>query len=124
MVIEDVQKILNIKGCYVFKDSFFRDNLSYTIEKVDDLKKGELIEKISRVIRIRFAGQCGIIYCLTVREVDEVTQKLCSLGVRATSYHAQLAAQQRKDAYYNWFNNQSQVIVATVAFGLYFVCAL
>lgn len=118
MVIEDVKKILNIKGCYVFKDSFFRDNLHYSIERVDDLKKEDLIEKISHTIQSRFSGQSGLIYCLTIKEVEEISQNLLSNGIQAMAYHAQLTPEKRNRAYYRWFNNEVQVIVATVAFGM------
>lgn len=118
MVIEDIKKILNIKGCYMLKDSFFRDNLRYTIERVDDLKKEELIDKIVSTIRRRFNGQSGLIYCLTIKEVEEVAEKLNAGGVKAMAYHAQLPPEQRNRAYYRWFNDQVQVIVGTVAFGM------
>lgn len=118
MVIEDVKNILNIKGCYVLKDSFFRDNLRYAVERVDELKKEELAERMVGTIRRRFPGQSGLVYCLSIKEVEEVTEKLNAGGVKAMPYHAQLSSEARKRAYLRWFTDQVQVIVATVAFGM------
>ena len=117
-VISNIQQILNIKGCCILKDSFYRSNLHYTIQKVDELKKDELIELIVKLLKNRFAGKSGLIYCLAIKEVEEVCQKLRSNGIKSMPYHAQLSPQKRTEAYTKWFENKVQVIVATVAFGM------
>lgn len=119
-VIADIQKILNIEGCFVFKDSFYRPNLSYRIKRIDELKtKEDQVNDIAQMLKNRYQGrQCGLIYCLTVKEVDELANKLSQLGIRAAAYHAQLSIEQRNRAYQAWFNNRLQVIVATIAFGM------
>lgn len=117
-VINNIQQILNINGCYVLKDSFFRANLHYKVKNVDDLKKEELISKIAKLVTGRFRGQSGLIYCLTIKEVEEVCLKLNSLGIKAMPYHAQLLPDRRSAAYNRWFEGKIQLIVATVAFGM------
>ncbi|CAG2110502.1 unnamed protein product [Medioppia subpectinata] len=116
-VILDIQKILSIEGCIVLKDSFFRSNLRYFIKKVD-YKREEQIEKIAKLLKTKYAKQSGIIYCLTIKDVEEVTEKLKSLGVKAGAYHAQLEPQVRSHIHRKWSQNLCQVIVATVAFGM------
>jgi ATP-dependent DNA helicase Q1 len=116
-VIADIQKILSIEGCIVFKDSFFRSNLKYIIERTDP-KKEDIIERIAKLLKTKYLNESGIIYCLTIKDVEEVTQKLKGLGVKADSYHAQLDPQLRSSVHQKWYQNRCQVIVATVAFGM------
>ena len=116
-VILDIQKILSIEGCVVLKDSFFRSKLNYLIQRID-FKREEQMEKIAKLLKTKYANQSGIIYCLTIKDVEEVTQKLRSLGVRAGAYHAQLESQSRSQIHQKWIQNKCQVIVATVAFGM------
>ncbi|ODM89726.1 ATP-dependent DNA helicase Q1 [Orchesella cincta] len=114
-VIVDVQKMLNIEGCLVFKDSFFRPNLKY---EVRDVVSKDKAEDIVDLIKKRFEGQTGIIYCLTIKDCEDVCQKMRSLGIRARPYHAQLEPELRTKAQHGWYSGQYQVIVATVAFGM------
>jgi len=116
-VITDIQKILSIEGCIIFKDSFFRPNLKYVVEKTE-LKKEEQIEQISKLLKTKYANQSGIIYCLTIKEVEDVAQKLKGFGIRAEGYHAQLDSHLRSSIHQKWYQNRCQVIVATVAFGM------
>ncbi|XP_054158777.1 ATP-dependent DNA helicase Q1-like [Oppia nitens] len=119
-VIIDIQKILNIEGCVVLKDSFFRSNLNYIIDK-QDYKRDEQIEKIAELLNTRYRRQSGIIYCLTIKDVEEVTEKLRAMNIRALAYHAQLEPARRSSVQQKWSkhdNHKCQVIVATVAFGM------
>lgn len=114
-VVVDVQKMLNIEGCLVFKDSFYRSNLKY---QVRDIISNDKIEDIGDLIQTRFPNQSGIIYCLTIKDCEDVSQKLRSFGIRARPYHAQLEPEFRTKAQQGWYSGQYQVIVATVAFGM------
>ncbi|XP_074596861.1 ATP-dependent DNA helicase Q1-like [Brevipalpus obovatus] len=114
-VIRDVKKMLNIEKCLVFKDSFYRPNLYYKVEysrtKDDSLKVAELIKS-------QFLDQSGIIYCLTVKETDDLSAKLRAQNILSASYHAQLSPERRSEVQRRWFEGIYQVIVATVAFGM------
>lgn len=107
--------MLNIEGCLTFKDSFFRPNLKY---EVKDILSNEKIDDISDVIKTRFPGQTGIIYCLTIKDCEDVCQKIRSNGISARPYHAQLEPEFRTKAQQGWYTGHYQVIVATVAFGM------
>ncbi len=63
-------------------------------------------------------NESGIIYCLTIKDVEEVTQKLKGLTVKADSYDAHLNPQLRSSVHQKWYQNKCEVIVATVAFGM------
>ena len=114
-VILDVQKMLNIEGCLLFKDSFFRPNLKY---EVYDTAIKDRVEEIADIIKTRFYRQSGIIYCLTIKDVEDVAKKLQEFGIRANGYHAQLLPEYRTNIQQAWYRNEVQVIVATVAFGM------
>jgi bloom syndrome protein len=86
-VIADIQKILSIKGCLVLKDSFFRSNLKYIIERTDP-KKEDIIERIAKLLKTKYLNKSGIMCCLTIKDVEQVIQKLKGLGVEVDSYDA------------------------------------
>lgn len=114
-VISDIKKILNIPKCTIFKGSFYRPNLFYEIRITSNR---DSINDIINVIQSKFPNQTGIIYCLTIKETEDVAKKLSSLGVRCLAYHAQLDTALRSQIQQRWYTNQIEVIVATVAFGL------
>jgi len=112
----DVQKMLNIEGSLLFKDSFFRSNLKYEVYDASTAK--DRTDDMAELIKARFPDQSGIIYCLTISDVENVTAKLKSLNVSCDRYHAQLEPPDRTNIQKLWYNDKIRVIVATVAFGL------
>uniref|UniRef100_T1KLN7 DNA 3'-5' helicase n=1 Tax=Tetranychus urticae TaxID=32264 RepID=T1KLN7_TETUR len=84
-VVIDIQKILNIEGCLVLKDSFYRPNLKYEI--IHSHSKNDSAA-LADVIKTRFKGQSGIIYCLTVKETEDLAEKLCQENLRASAYNS------------------------------------
>lgn len=99
----------------MLKDSFYRPNLRY--EVIYSSTKDDS-EKIAELIKTDFKGQSGIIYCLTVKEVDELAKRLVANKIRACPYHAQLDPTTRKKYQEAWYNGVVLVIVATIAFGM------
>ena len=63
-------------------------------------------------------NESGIVYCLSRKRVEKVTQQLIDSGYRAAPYHAGLSAANRKDAQDDFLRDDVQIIVATVAFGM------
>lgn len=63
-------------------------------------------------------GQCGIVYCLTRKLVDEVTDRLRADGISATRYHAGLDDRERRKNQDDFIYDRCQVMVATNAFGM------
>ena len=116
-VITDIQKILNIGNCTVFKDSFFRPNLKYFIEKLPKSKDNR-IERMATLLQTKYLNQSGIIYCMFVKDVELVVTKLSNYGLKALPYHAQLNNKIRTQNHNSWHQNKCQIIVATVAFGM------
>ena len=111
-VQSDILKNLGISGAAVFKSSFNRPNLLYEIrDKVEPEKD------IIRYIR-QNPGKSGIIYCLSRKKVEELSQLLCINGIKARPYHAGLDSRTRADNQDAFLMEEAQVIVATIAFGM------
>ena len=68
---------------------------------------------------MRHRGEGGIIYCLRRSDVDNLAATLARLSVKAMPYHAGLSSQQRTETQDAFTAEQCDVVVATVAFGLY-----
>ncbi|KAG7667180.1 hypothetical protein Ndes2526B_g04315 [Nannochloris sp. 'desiccata'] len=63
-------------------------------------------------------NQCGIIYCRLRATCDHVASALCSADIEAASYHAGLDPERRSKVQNDWKNDDSAVVVATIAFGM------
>lgn len=114
-VILDIKKMLNIPKCLVYKGNFYRPNLVYEI-RATSVKDN--INDLLDLITGKFSGKSGIIYCLTIKETEDVAEKLQNFGVNCLAYHAQLDVRRRTKIQADWYNNKCNVIAATVAFGL------
>ncbi|GIY16926.1 ATP-dependent DNA helicase Q1 [Caerostris extrusa] len=125
-LIQDVQNILNIQGCLVLKASFNRPNLKYeNFTYVDSLKsfvnhlaKKDNVSELEDLLKNRFNGLSGIIYCFSIKDCEEIASDLRKRGIKAKAYHAQMDAERRSSVHKSWTSNGIQVIVATVAFGM------
>ncbi|WP_313376286.1 DNA helicase RecQ [Chishuiella sp.] len=111
-VQEDIQKTLGMQTAKVFKDSFNRTNLFYEIRpKVDQDK--QIIKFIKQN-----DGKSGVIYCLSRKKVEEITQLLQVNGINAIPYHAGLDAKTRSKHQDMFLMEDASVVVATIAFGM------
>ncbi|MBI1838463.1 MAG: DNA helicase RecQ [Flavobacteriia bacterium] len=108
----DIQKNLNMLDATVFKSSFNRDNLYYEIRPKKDVEK-----EIIRYIRSK-QGKSGIIYCLSRKKVEEISELLQVNGINALPYHAGLDANTRARHQDMFLMEETSVIVATIAFGM------
>ena len=111
-VQEDIQKTLGMQDAEVFKASFNRPNLFYEVRPKVDIDK-----QIIRFIHQR-KGQSGIIYCLSRKKVEEMSQLLQINGVAAIPYHAGLDAKTRVLHQDMFLMEDADVVVATIAFGM------
>ena len=111
-VQSDIQKNLGISGAKVFKSSFNRPNLYYEIRDKSDPKRD-----IIRFIR-QNSGKSGIIYCLSRKKVEELSELLNINGIKALPYHAGLDARTRAENQDRFLMEEIDVIVATIAFGM------
>src|SRR5204862_2085486 len=63
-------------------------------------------------------GEAGIVYCLSRREVDSLSEWLVSEGHRAVPYHAGLPDEVRSRHQEQFLDERVDIVVATVAFGM------
>jgi len=111
-VQHDIQKNLDMLDARVFKSSFNRPNLYYEVRpKVDPAK--DIIKFIKNN-----EGKSGIIYCLSRKKVEELTELLCVNGIKAAAYHAGMDAATRSANQDKFLMEEVNVIVATIAFGM------
>ena len=108
----DIVKNLKLKNPAVLVASFNRSNIFLDVQpRTDGL--AQILEFLGE-----HKDESGIIYCLSRKEVDSITQELQERGISAMAYHAGLADQERADHQNKFIKSQVDVIVATVAFGM------
>ncbi len=108
----DIQKNLGMSDAAVFKSSFNRPNLYYEIRPKHDVDR-----EIIRFIK-QNEGKSGIIYCLSRKKVEELTELLIANGIKARAYHAGMDAATRAGNQDDFLMERVDVIVATIAFGM------
>ena len=112
-VQEDILKTLGITDANTFKASFNRPNLFYEVRP----KTKEVEKNIIRFIK-QHMGKSGIIYCLSRKKVEEISQVLQVNGIKAVPYHAGLDAKTRAKHQDMFLMEDCDVVVATIAFGM------
>ena len=111
-VRKDIVAQLGLRNAAELVGSFDRPNLVYRV-----LARATLKAQILSVLE-RHRGQAGIIYCTSRKEVDSLTQWLNDTGWRARPYHAGLADHERHRNQDAFLNEEIDLVVATVAFGM------
>ena len=114
-VQSDILKNLGLRNPAVFISSFNRPNLYYEIQpkvNVDQTNKS-----IVRFIQLH-KNKSGIIYTLNRKTTEELAKMLEANGINAVAYHAGLDAKLRAERQDQFLNEDVQVIVATIAFGM------
>jgi ATP-dependent DNA helicase RecQ len=112
-VQEDILKNLGIQDANTFKASFNRPNLYYEIRP----KTKNVDSDIIRFVK-EHEGKSGIIYCLSRKRVEELAQILQVNGIKAVPYHAGLDAKTRVKHQDMFLMEDTDVVVATIAFGM------
>ena len=112
-VQKDIQKNLGLSHADVFISSFNRHNLYYEVRR----KTNNIDRDIIKIIREN-SGKSGIVYCLSRKTVDLLSEILCMNGIRALPYHAGLDAKTRTKNQDSFLMEDVDVIVATIAFGM------
>ena len=111
-VRRDIVSQLALENPVELVGSFDRPNLLYRVLPRNGLKK-QLQEVLAR-----HKGEGGIIYCTSRREVEALAAWLTESGVRARPYHAGLDDSERSRNQDLFLDEEIDVIVATVAFGM------
>ncbi|NKI26881.1 RecQ family ATP-dependent DNA helicase [Arenibacter sp. 6A1] len=111
VVVQDMMSNLKFEAPLLIKDSFSRDNISFSVCWEEDK-------------RYRLKQLCGetktsiIIYVRSRRMTQEVANFLHQQGFKVTLFHGGITKKEKKDRLNNWLQNKIQVMVATNAFGM------
>ena len=112
-VQHDIQKNLGMLNALVYKSSFNRPNLYYEVRP----KTKDIDRDIIRFIKNN-PGKSGIIYCLSRKKVEELTETLRVNEIAVLAYHAGMDSATRSKNQDSFLHEEVQVIVATIAFGM------
>lgn len=113
IVRTDIKRSLGIADAREFKSSFNRPNLYYEIRQ----KSSDIDKQIIMFIR-QHEGKSGIIYCLSRKKVEELSEVLKANNIKAAPYHAGLDSVTRSQTQDDFLMERIDVIVATIAFGM------
>ncbi|MHC5082482.1 MAG: DNA helicase RecQ [Planctomycetota bacterium] len=111
-VREDIGRQLSLKSPNVLVGSFDRPNLSYKIQP-----KRNIVNQVCSVID-RHPGESGVIYCIRRKDVNELCIELENKGYKVAGYHAGMDAEKRKRHQDRFINEDVDIVVATIAFGM------
>lgn len=112
-VQHDIQKNLGMQDAAIFKSSFNRKNLYYEVRP----KTANIERDIIKFIKSQ-GGKSGIIYCMSRKKVEELTETLKVNNIRALAYHAGMDSATRSANQDAFLMENVDVIVATIAFGM------
>ncbi len=108
----DIQRNLKMEDADLFISSFHRKNLFYEVRPKVDARR-QLIRFIKQ-----FPGRSGIVYCLSRKKVEEIADFLRVNDIKALPYHAGMDSATRMRNQDAFLNEDVDVIVATIAFGM------
>lgn len=111
-VRRDISDQLSLRDPEWLVGSFDRPNLVYRVQR-----KSDVVKQVRSVIDAH-PSESGIVYCISRREVDELSESLVRLGYKARPYHAGLSDDVRIKHQDEFLNDEIHIIVATVAFGM------
>jgi len=109
----DIVKNLKINNSKVFKSSFNRPNLFYEVRGKNESTDLDLIKFIKSK-----PNQSGIIYCLSRKKVEGLSELLNINGINSLPYHAGLEKKIREENQDKFLRDDCSIIVATIAFGM------
>lgn len=111
-VRKDICENLGMKNPKIFISSFNRENIYLEV-----LPKRNALELVINCIR-KHAGESGIIYCNSRKQVDELAETLDKKGYSILPYHAGLSDEVRARNQELFIRDEVQIIAATIAFGM------
>lgn len=113
-VREEIAQRLGMRTPQIIVKGFDRPNLFLAVERFeDDREKQEAFVKL-----IQQSPKPGIVYAATRRIVEHLTEVLQNTGVNAIAYHAGLKSKEREQIQTAFMQDEAEVIVATIAFGM------
>lgn len=137
-VKNDMAEKFSIAPHHIVQTGFYRDNLRLEVLPVaEENKKSTLLHLINGYVKDCIDIQqhqtsaievcedhestqqrAGIVYVTLQKTAELVAEFLLQKGVNASAYHAGFPDEQRQDIQQRFMDNQIDVVVATIAFGM------
>lgn len=111
-VMDDIVRLLELEDANTFVTGLGRPNLAFSVLRGENKK--EYIFDYAKT----HAGECGIVYAATRKEVDDLYSRLSMQGLAAGRYHAGMNDEERESAQEAFLYDDVRVMVATNAFGM------
>jgi len=109
---EDIINQLSIPHASQSISSFDRKNIELEVRPANDR-----VSQIIKFIRSK-PNEAGIVYCLSRKSTEQLSEKLLLNGIKAATYHAGLTFEKRNKSQEDFIFDKTQVVCATVAFGM------
>jgi ATP-dependent DNA helicase Q1 len=97
-----------------FRSTADRPNLTYQVRPKDS----NVIQDMTDFIKEKHPRSAGIVYTYSKKDADTVARELGLQGIVASAYHSDVTPVRKKAIHQSWMKNRTQVVVATIAFGL------
>ncbi len=111
-VRQDIADQLGLDDAEVLVGSFDRPNLSYRVHRRDGI-----LAQVREVVA-RHPDEAGIVYAISRKQVERLSDQLVEAGFSAAPYHAGMTDQDRQANQDAFVADRVRIIVATVAFGM------
>jgi ATP-dependent DNA helicase RecQ len=111
IVLNDIEKNLELKNTAVFKKSFQRKNLEFSV-----IYSENSLEKLLQIL-FKINGS-AIVYTYSRKQTKEISAFLNRNKLKSSFYHGGLSASEKNIAFNNWMTDVTPIMVATNAFGM------
>ena len=112
-VLNDIAQQLSLKDAVIHKASMRRPNLSYEVSTWGDTE-AEILQFAQSVNH----NESGLVYVKTRNQADKWAERLTSIGLKATSFHAGLEPRIKQKRQRDWISNKVPIMACTSAFGM------
>lgn len=109
---KDIIKQLNLQEPLVLVSSFDRANIKYFVQP-----KQSVLHNIIQYLN-EHPDDSGIIYCLSRKGTEEMSNNLRENGINSAFYHAGINSIERAKVQEDFLKDKTRVMVATIAFGM------
>lgn len=113
IVEHDILHQLNLSNPLIIRAKVERDNVTIKAEYRNSNGREQLLGFLSA-----FQNESGIVYTLSRKETESLALFLNTRNIRSRAYHAGLSTEEKNETYHAFLNDEIDVVVATVAFGM------
>lgn len=113
LVQEDICKILGLRDPVVHQQGFDRENLTYSV-----IPSGKHRDQDIEAFLGEHPDDCTIIYCVTVKRVEQLCAYLKSAGLPVDRYHGKLSPEEKDRVQDDFIQGNTRILISTSAFGM------